>query len=442
MKTPVTQRALAIAIGMAAAHGMQAYAATPAGTSITNQASATYLDASSVSRTATSNTVVTVVQQVASVSVSAGAAKTANAGAQVVYAHTITNDGNGNDSFTLASTNSGAFQMTNVQFFADANGDGVADNATPITSTGSLAPGATFRVVAVASLPAGAAAGATNSLVVSATSAFNGAVSASATDTTTAGAAAAIDITANSPGAGAPGAGPGAEASAVTTNTTAAGSTTRFTLYLNNSGASGDTFNLAASIDSSFGSTTLPSGWSVVFKDASGAVITSAAVAANANVVVYADVTVAAGATPGTTDLYFRALSPTSNVSDRIHDAVIVSNAVTAVTLSKTQALDAACDGSADTAFSAANITTGAVPGACIRYEITATNGGGAPAASVVISDAIPASTTYHATAPASATAGTVVAPGAGQTGTVVATVGVLAPNASVKLSFGVRINP
>jgi len=51
-----------------------ASAQTAAGTSIGNQASATYTDSSSVSRTATSNVVTTIVQQVASLTLTANGA--------------------------------------------------------------------------------------------------------------------------------------------------------------------------------------------------------------------------------------------------------------------------------------------------------------------------------------------------------------------------------
>jgi uncharacterized repeat protein (TIGR01451 family) len=424
MKTVINRHAIALAVVvLASAYGTNAHAVTAAGTSITNQATATYLDSTLTSRSATSNTVVTVVQQVASIGLSAGSTKNAAPGAQVTYAHTITNNGNGADTFALAATNSGAYMMTGVVFYADANGDGIADNATPITTTGNLAPGAIFRVVAVATLPAGATNGSSNNLVITTTSGFNGAVTATATDTTTVLTSASIDMTANASGPAAPGAGPGAETAAVVTNTTAAGTTTRYTIYLNNSGGSTDTFNLASSTDGTFGATTLPSGWSVVFRDANGQVITSSAVAAGASTLAYADVTIAPGAPDGTTDLYFRALSPTSGVT-------------------KTQALDANCDGVADTAFSAANITTGAVPGACIRYEITATNVGVTNVGGVVISDNIPANTVYHGAVLATTTQGVVVTPLPGTPGTVVDTVGGLTPNQSAKLSFGVRITP
>lgn len=446
---PTPRRALSLAIAIVAAHGMHAYAApTAAGTAITNTATATYLDSTLVARTATSNTVTTVVQQVAAVAVSAGTAKPGSANNTVVYAHTITNNGNGPDSFTLAQSNTGAFQMANVQFFADANGDGVADNATPITNTGNIAAGEVVHVVAVATLPAGASIGATNELKVTATSVFNTAVSATATDVTTVAAASTMDLTVDGAGAGAKGAGAGAEQTAVTTNTVAAGNTTRFNLYLNNTGTGPDTFALSASTDPAFGSATpLPSGWTVTFKDASGAPITAATVAGGTSTVVYADVQVPAGTNPGTVDLYFRALSATTNVGDKIHQAVLVTAAAgtPTVQLVKKQALDKDCDGVADTAFSSDAITTGAVPGACIRYEITATNVGQNGVTAVVINDTTPDHTTYHVaslSAGASATQGLVTTPLPGANGVISAGVGLLAPQASAKMTFGVRINP
>jgi len=446
---PTPRRALSLAIAIAAAHGMQAWAApTVAGTAITNTATASYLDSTLVARTATSNTVTTVVQQVAAVAVSTGTAKPGSANNTVVYAHTITNNGNGPDSFTLTQSNTGAFQMANVQFFADANGDGVADNATPITTTGNVAPGDVIHVVAVATLPAGATLAATNNLTVTATSVFNTAINASATDVTTVAAASALDLTVDSAGAGAKGAGAGAEQSAVTTNTVAAGNTTRFNLYLNNSGTGPDTFALSASTDPAFGSATpLPSGWTVTFKDASGATITAATVAGGTNTVVYADVQVPAGTNPGTVDLYFRALSATTSVGDKIHEAVLVTAAAGAPTIQlvKKQALDANCDGTPDTAFSSDPISAGAIPGACIRYEITATNVGQNGVTAVVINDTVPANTTYVVPTlltGATASQGLVTAPLPGLTGVISAGVGLLAPQGSAKLTFGVRINP
>ena len=110
--------------------------------------------------------------------------------------------------------------------------------------------------------------------------------------------------------------------------------------------------------------------------------------------------------------------------------------------LTKEQALDAACDGTADTAYSTVTISTGAVPGACIRYRITGTNNGNANVVTLVVSDGTPASTVYHSTVPATTTVGTITAPANGAAGTVSATVGTLTPSASVVINFGVRINP
>ena len=147
MKLNPVPHALVLALGLVAI-GIDAHAATPAGTSIVNQATATYIDSTLAARSATSNTVTTVVQQVASLSLSAGTAKNGSANGQVEYPHTITNNGNGVDSFTLGTTNTGAFTMANVAFYADANGDGIADNATASTTTGPLQPGQSVQVVA------------------------------------------------------------------------------------------------------------------------------------------------------------------------------------------------------------------------------------------------------------------------------------------------------
>lgn len=116
--------------------GHEAGAAAPAGITIGNQATATYSDGGSVTRTVTSNTVLTTVQQVASVSLAANAAKTVSVGGQVVYAHTLVNTGNGPDSFNLAGVQSGSLAFASLQFFADANGDGVC----PTTPRPSPAP--------------------------------------------------------------------------------------------------------------------------------------------------------------------------------------------------------------------------------------------------------------------------------------------------------------
>ncbi|MCR5867815.1 hypothetical protein [Aquincola sp. J276] len=175
--------------------GHEAGAAAPAGITIGNQATATYSDSGSVTRTVTSNTVLTTVQQVASVSLAANAAKTVSVGGQVVYAHTLVNTGNGPDSFNLAGVQSGSLAFASLQFFADANGDGVPDNATPITSTGTLTMGQAVHFVAVGSVPSSAVSGNVNALVITASSSLTPGAQAAVTDTTTVTGQAVLSVT-------------------------------------------------------------------------------------------------------------------------------------------------------------------------------------------------------------------------------------------------------
>lgn len=162
----------------------QAQAAPAAGTVIGNQASATYTDGSGASRTTTSNLVQTTVSQVKSFSLTANGARTAAAGQTVYYPHVITNLGNGVDSYALnALTTGGSFTHTGLAYYADANGDGVPDNAVALTSTGPLAAGAQFRFVVAAVVPAGAALAATGTVIASVTD--TAATNATNTDTTT-----------------------------------------------------------------------------------------------------------------------------------------------------------------------------------------------------------------------------------------------------------------
>jgi uncharacterized repeat protein (TIGR01451 family) len=148
------------------------HAAPAAGTVIGNQATATYNDAGGTSRTATSNLVQTTVTQVKSFTLTANGTRTAAPGQTVYYPHTITNTGNGTDTYALNAPTSTSFGAagphTALAYFADANGDGVPDNATPIGTTGALVAGGVFRFVVAGTVPAAAANGSTANIVVSA----------------------------------------------------------------------------------------------------------------------------------------------------------------------------------------------------------------------------------------------------------------------------------
>jgi uncharacterized repeat protein (TIGR01451 family) len=110
------------------------------------------------------------------------------------------------------------------------------------------------------------------------------------------------------------------------------------------------------------------------------------------------------------------------------------------VTLVKAQGLDASCTGTPTSGYATTTVTTGAVPGACIDYQITVSNVGSANATSVVVTDSTPAYTLLS-TSPAT-TVGTITTPtpAVGAAGTITATVGTLTPGQSAVVTFGVKI--
>lgn len=554
-----------------------------------NTAAFSYNDGSGQVASSNTNTVQFTIDRSVALAMTGATVASAAQGNTVVFTNVLVNNGNGIDTFDItfgsstfpAGTTFTLYQADGVTPLVDSNGNGVPD-------TGPLASAATYNVVLKAALPAGASGG-PYSVQKTAASKADPTRTSTVTDTLTAITANSVDLTNNSAGGGAPGAGAGPEAAAVVTNSANPGTTTRFTLYAANGSSVADTFNLQASTDPTFATLAVPTGWSVTFKDASGAIISNTGVInGGANTVVYADVTIPAGYAAGSTDLYFRTLSPTSGASDRVHDAVTVNtirnitlapnhngqifpsgtvvynhtvtnngnvlegdgvastvtlttadsasgfstvvywdtnnngvldandpvilnlstltggtngastaaglnpgesatlfvkvfapagasigtvdattltatvsgaingtaapgNVVAAdnttviagqVSLTKMQALDAACDGTPDTSYGSTNITTGAVPGACVRYQITATNVGVANVISVIVSDATPANTTYSANNPAATTVGTISAPANGAVGTVQTSTGTLTPGQSAIITFGVRINP
>lgn len=133
----------------------------PANSVIGNQATATYTDGTGTTRNVTSNLVQTTVAQVFSHTLTASQTKVAPQGSTVYFPHVLTNTGNGPDDYTLSTFNLAGdqFNLSNIRIFADANGDGLPDNATPITTTGALAAGAGFRFVLAGEVPAPQATG-------------------------------------------------------------------------------------------------------------------------------------------------------------------------------------------------------------------------------------------------------------------------------------------
>jgi uncharacterized repeat protein (TIGR01451 family) len=172
-------------LGMFLVSGMgEANAATLAGTSIGNQASASYTDSNGVSRVTVSNTVTTTVAQVAGITLTQNQTKSGAPGQPLSFPHTITNTGNGSDSYNLTvSAPTGTSISGTPQIFADANCDGIADNTTTITSVGPVAAGAQACFVVQATVAT--AGSGTGNFVVTATSSTPGIANAGATASNT-----------------------------------------------------------------------------------------------------------------------------------------------------------------------------------------------------------------------------------------------------------------
>lgn len=149
--------------------GAQA-AMAPANSVIGNQASATYVDNTATTRTSTSNTVQTTVSAVKSFTLTMNGARNAPPNAQVCYAHTITNTGNGQDTYTLiAPTTGGMFAHTALVYYLDADQNGQPDTGSPINSSGPINANTTFNFVVCGTTPAGATLGQQGTITVSVT---------------------------------------------------------------------------------------------------------------------------------------------------------------------------------------------------------------------------------------------------------------------------------
>jgi uncharacterized repeat protein (TIGR01451 family) len=174
------------------------HAAVPsAGSVIGNQATASYTDGSGQSKVATSNLVETTVAKIAGVSMVSPQSKTVSVGGTVLFQHTITNTGNGIDSFALtaADLNSGNINFSAMALYADADQNGVPDSGTPITVTPNIASGASYGVIISATIPNGSTGGDSETISLSAVSSFDGAVTISNTDTVNVTGNAVVDVT-------------------------------------------------------------------------------------------------------------------------------------------------------------------------------------------------------------------------------------------------------
>ena len=164
-----------------------AYSLTPNGTVIVAQTEASFfqLEIGTWSQ-ATSNTVLIVVARIAGVSLSDAGPQMAAAGQAVTFSHTLTNTGNGEDTFSLSVAVGGELTLTGVSVYHDVNWNGVIDpGESRLAAVASLPMGGTLALLVQAMIPPSAAAGQSGTLTITATSASSGETSASRLDQVT-----------------------------------------------------------------------------------------------------------------------------------------------------------------------------------------------------------------------------------------------------------------
>jgi len=172
-------------------------ALTSANTVINNQATATYVDAASAARTVSSNTVKTIVQQVAALTLTSDQSKPGSASAIISFPHVVTNTGNGVDTYNLVAANltGDDYNFTAIRILPDADGNGIPDSISTIAQTPALDSGEHYTFVVEADVPGGATDTQVGSFTVTASSAFDAGQSVVNTDTVTVTDRAIIDLT-------------------------------------------------------------------------------------------------------------------------------------------------------------------------------------------------------------------------------------------------------
>jgi len=171
------------------------WSATPAGTVIRNQALATYTDTDGQRVTVTSNIVETLIEQVAGIQLTSDQQQRLSPGTWVRFSHRLQNTGNADDRYSLSVTNTGgSVNLESLSVYADTDGDGIADNQTPIGQSPFIAAGADYLVVVEGRVPASAKDGDTALLQLVAISEFDITLGDQNDDSVSVGAGPAITV--------------------------------------------------------------------------------------------------------------------------------------------------------------------------------------------------------------------------------------------------------
>lgn len=153
-----------------------AVAATAAGTLIKNLATVTYEDSAGNQYSAQSNEAVITVKQVYKAELSSDTPKTATAGQITYIQHTLTNNGNGTDTYALTVANDTTLTIpdnldsSSVKVYRDLNGNGLVDAGEPEVTNVTLAAGASAELVIAVAVPSSATTGQTLGVILTATS--------------------------------------------------------------------------------------------------------------------------------------------------------------------------------------------------------------------------------------------------------------------------------
>ncbi len=152
---------------------------TPAGSHIRNWATLAYTS-SGFGYVVPSDTVDLVVAQVAGMQFQSPQSTGGAPGTSVVFAHTLTNQGNAADSFNVAAVSGHGWTVT---LYRDWNANGVLDAGdSVITGPVALASGASASLLVQVAIPGAGSGGVTDTITATATSRFNPSVTSSLRD--------------------------------------------------------------------------------------------------------------------------------------------------------------------------------------------------------------------------------------------------------------------